>query len=226
MRQIAIFGMGSFGKALAKSLAKSSIEIIAVDRDKDKIEEIKDYVTVAVACDSTDEKTLKNLGLENVDLACVAIGEDVEASLLTTILLKKLGIPVIFSRSVTSMQKEILKSIGVDRIIEIEEEMGSELANTIIAPRILKRVTLGENHSLVELKVPAKFVGKRLADLNLRQKSRINIVALKRNAPDIDKTNGSRKLKEEIDTVPDPQIIFDANDIIIIAGNDKDIKNL
>jgi len=226
MRQIAIFGLGSFGNALARSLAKSNIEIIAVDRDKDKIEEIKDYVTVAVACDSTDEKTLKNLGLENVDLACVAIGEDVEASLLTTILLKKLGIPAIFSRSVTSMQKEILKAIGVDRVIEIEEEMGNEIANTIIAPRILKRVTLGENHAMVEMKVPAKLVGKRIADLDLRKKNKINIVAIKRNAPDIDKANGSRKVKEDINTVPDPQTIFDENDIIIIAGNNKDIKNL
>ncbi len=226
MRQIAIFGLGSFGQALAKALASEGVEVIAVDRDKDKVEDIKDYVTVAAACDSTDEKTLKNLGIENVDLGCVAIGEDVEAGLLTTILLKRLGVPTIFSRAVTPMQKEILKAIGVARIIEIEEEMGSEIANTIIAPKILKRVTLGENHSIVEIKVPAKFVGKRISELELRKKNKINIVAIKRNVPDIDKTNGGRKVKEEINTVPDPETIFDEDDIIIVAGKNSDIKNL
>ena len=226
MRQIAIFGMGSFGKALAKALATSGVEVIAVDRDKERIEEVKDYVTVPLICDSTDEKTLKNINIENVDIACVAIGEDVEASLLTTILLKKLGVPSIFSRAVTPMQKEILKAIGVNRIIEIEEEMGKEIANTIIAPRILKRVTLGDSHSMVEIKVPSAFIGKRISELDLRKNSKINIVAIKRNAPGIDKTNGSRKVKEEINTVPDPETFFDENDIIIVAGADKDIKNL
>ena len=226
MRQIAIFGLGSFGEALAKALAKSGVEIIAVDNDKDKVEEVKNYVTVAVSGDSTDEKTLKNLGIENVDIACVAIGEDVEASLLTTILLKKIGVPVIFSRSVTAMQKEILKAIGVARVIEIEEEMGREIANTIIAPRILKRVAIGETHSMVEIKIPSNFIGKRIADLELRKKNKINIVALKRNAPDIDRANGSRTIKEVIDTVPDPETYFDEDDIIIVAGANKDINAL
>ncbi len=156
----------------------------------------------------------------------MAIGEDVEASLLTAILLKKLGVPSIFSRAVTPMQKEILKAIGVTRIIEIENEMGKEIANAIIAPRILKRVALGENHSMAEIKVPAKFVGKRISELDLRQKNKINIVAIKRSVPDIDKATGARTEKEEIDTVPDPDTYFDENDIIIVAGADKDIKNL
>ena len=226
MRQIAIIGLGSFGNALAKALASSGVEVIAVDRDKDRIEELKEYVTLAVACDATDEKTLKNIGLGDVDLACVAIGEDVEASLLTSILLKKLGVPSIFSRAVTPMQKEILKAIGVTRIIEIENEMGKEIANAIIAPRILKRVALGENHSMAEIKVPEKFVGKRISELDLRQKNKINIVAIKRSVPDIDKTTGCRTAKEDINTVPDPETYFDENDIIIVAGADKDIKNL
>jgi len=226
MRQIAIFGLGSFGSAIAKSLAKGGAEVIAVDKDKEKVEEIKEYVTVAVACNSTDEKTLKNLGLENVDIAVVAIGEDVEAALLTTILLKKIGVPSIFSRAVTPTQKEILKAIGVDRIIEIEEEMGKEIADTIIAPKFLKRVALSEEHAIVEIKVPQKFVGKKISELKLRQKNKVNIVAIKRSVPDIDRANGSRKFKEEIDTVPDPETIFDENDIIIIAGADKDIKKL
>ncbi|MEA2082630.1 MAG: TrkA family potassium uptake protein [Elusimicrobiota bacterium] len=226
MRQIAIIGLGSFGNALAKALASSGVEVIAIDRNKDRIEELKEYVTLAVACDATDEKTLKNIGLDDVDLACVAIGEDVEASLLTAILLKKLGVSSIFSRAVTPMQKEILKSIGVTRIIEIENEMGKEIANAIIAPRILKRVALGENHSIAEIKVPSKFVGKRISELNLRQKHKINIVAIKRSVPDIDKSTGARATKEEIDTVPDPDTYFDENDIIIVAGADKDIKNI
>ncbi|MCD6422607.1 MAG: TrkA family potassium uptake protein [Elusimicrobia bacterium] len=226
MRQIAIFGLGSFGSAIAKSLAKGGAEVIAVDKDKEKVEEIKEYVTVAVACNSTDEKTLKNLGLENVDIAVVAIGEDVEAALLTTILLKKIGVPSIFSRAITPTQKEILKAIGVDRIIEVEEEMGKEIANTIIAPKFLKRVALSEEHAIVEIKVPEKFVGKKISELKLRQKNKVNIVAIKRSVPDIDRANGSRKFKEVIDTVPDPETIFDENDIIIIAGKDKDIKKL
>ena len=226
MRQIAIMGLGSFGNALAKALASSGVEVIAVDREKDRVEELKEYVTLAVACDTTDEKALRSIGLSDVDLACVAIGEDVEASLLTTILLKKIGVPAIFSRAVTPMQTEILKAIGVTRIIEIENEMGKEIANAIIAPRILKRVILGDDHSMAEINVPAKFVGKRISELNLRQKNKINIVAIKRSAPDIDKSTGVRTVKDEINTVPDPDTHFDENDIIIVAGADKDIKNL
>lgn len=226
MRQIAIFGLGGFGSALAKAVAKSGVEVIAVDRIKDRVEEIKEYVTVAASCDSTDEKTLKSMGLENVDLAVVAIGEDVEAGLLTTIILKKIGIPVIFSRAITPLQKEILKAIGVSRIIEIEEEMGKELATTIIMPKFLNKVPLDEDHSIVEMKIPSSFVGKKIKELELRKKNQINIVAIKKQVPDIDKANGSRKFREEINTVPDPEMIFEDQDIIIVAGKDKDIKNL
>jgi len=104
--------------------------------------------------------------------------------------------------------------------------MGKEIANTIIAPKILKRVTLGEEHSMVEIKVPSKFVGKRISELDIRKKNRINIVAIRRNVPEIGKTNGSMTFKEEIDTVPDPDTFFDENDIIIVAGANKDIKGL
>ncbi|HLD28719.1 MAG TPA: NAD-binding protein, partial [bacterium] len=187
-------------------------------------EDVKDLVSVAASLDTTEEKALRSLGIENVDVAVVCIG-DVEANLLTTLLLKKMGLGQVFSRAVSPLQKEILKTLGVNRIIEVEEEMGEALASTLIAPRVLKHVVISDDYSMVEIKVPDFFVGKKLKDLELRKKYRVNVVALKKTVPVID-DQGRKETKEEIDPVPEPEWVFSSDDIIIVAGHTENLEKL
>jgi len=213
-----------FGSALAKALSKRGGVVLAVDRDKEKVDELKDYVEVSASLDSTEYKSLKSFGAQNVDVGIVCIG-DVEANLLTTILLKKLGVPKIFSRAISPLQKEILKTLEVTRIIEVEEEMGENLAGILMAQDVFKQIVLSEGYSVVELKVPEFFVGKKLKDLELRKKYRVNVVALKRVEPYIDE-QGRRELRDVLDPVPDPEIKFNSDDIIVVVGKDADIEKL
>ena len=224
MREVLVLGLGRFGTALAVSLAKKGVQVIAVDSNKEQIEDVKDLVSVAASLDTTEEKALRSLGIENVDVAVVCIG-DVEANLLTTLLLKKMGLGQVFSRAVSPLQKEILKTLGVNRIIEVEEEMGEALASTLIAPRVLKHVVISDDYSMVEIKVPDFFVGKKLKDLELRKKYRVNVVALKKTVPVID-DQGRKETKEEIDPVPEPEWVFSSDDIIIVAGHTENLEKL
>ncbi|RLD14258.1 MAG: TrkA family potassium uptake protein, partial [Caldiserica bacterium] len=168
-KEFLIVGLGGFGFALAKAISKRGGVVFAVDKEERLVEEIKDFVEVAARLDATDYKALKSFGVENIDIAIVCIGA-VEENLLTTILLKKLGVPKIFSRAVSPLQKEILKALEVTRIIEVEQEFADAFALSLVEKDVFKQISLSEGYSVVELKVPEFFVGKRLKELDLRRK--------------------------------------------------------
>ena len=124
MRNIAIIGLGSFGSSVARELTEKGVQVLAIDRNPELVESIKDSVSHAAALDATDENALRAVDIENMDVAVVCIGEDVEANLLTTILLKKMGIQHIWTRALSLLQQEILRVLEVERIINLEEDMG------------------------------------------------------------------------------------------------------
>ncbi len=225
MRQIAVIGLGRFGSTIARTLSDKGVEVIAIDLDKEKVEEIKDYVSVAVAVDSTDEKALKSLGVDNVDSAIVCIGDNVEANLLTTSVLKRLGIRNILARAMDDLQAQILKYMEVDRIINLEEEMGVMVANSMVSSHIEKHIPLASGHSLAEIKVPEKFVGKTIKELQLRNKYHVNIIAIKKRIPEITES-GERTYKEVINDMPKADDVLEEGDVLIVVGTDDSIRNL
>jgi len=181
MRTIAVIGLGGFGSSVARELTEKGVEVLAIDRNHELVDAIKDSVTHAASLNSTDEDALRAVGIQNVDVAVVCIGEDVEANLLTTILLKKMGVHRIWTRALSPLQQEIIKMLEVDNINNLEKEMGSIVATSLASSNNARLVPLAKGHSIVELQGPTEFVGKTLRSLDPRNKFSINIVAVKKN---------------------------------------------
>jgi trk system potassium uptake protein TrkA len=225
MPRIAVFGLGQFGTAIAEALTDKGVEVMAIDHDPERVDEVKDRVSVAVVLDSTDERALRAVGLDQVRVAIVTMGTSIEANILTSALLKQLGIPRVYARANTELQEQILRAIRVDKIINVEREMGESLAATLSVGEVHRFFTLATGHSLVEIDVPKSLVGKTIEQAQLRQRFSVNIVAIKKQVPDVD-DRGRRTFREEIRLVPRPSDTFEEGDVLILAGEDDDIQAL
>ncbi|MCF7855754.1 MAG: TrkA family potassium uptake protein [Candidatus Pacebacteria bacterium] len=222
MRQIAVVGLGRFGRAVALELVDEGAQVIGVDRNKDIIDEVKDSVTHAVALNATDEQALRALSLQDVDAAVVCIGVDVEANLLTTILLKKIGVKRIWARAINTLQQEILKALEVDSIINLEQEMGRLVARGLVIENVVRHIHLSPGYSVAEIKTPGDLVGQTLRDAKVRESYRVNVVAIKRKKPQITR-EGERTFEEYTENVPSPDTELEEDDVLVIVGNDRDI---
>jgi trk system potassium uptake protein TrkA len=221
MRNIAVIGLGGFGSSVARELTEKGIEVLAIDRDREPVEAIKDSVAHAVTL--TDENALRAVGIRNVDVAVVCIGEDIEANLLTTILLKKIGVHRIWTRALSPLQQEILKMLEVENVINLEKEMGGFVATSLSSSNITRHIPLAKGHSIIEVQVPAEFIGKTLRELDPRNKFGVNIVAIKKTVPAINE-QGERVLEESIEDVPQPDDVLDETDRLLIVGTNKNVE--
>jgi trk system potassium uptake protein TrkA len=225
MPRIAVFGLGQFGTSIAEALTRKGVEVIAFDVDAQRVEDVKDRVTVSVVLDSTDERALRAVGLDQVHVAVVTMGTNIEANILTSALLKQLGVPRVMARANTALQEGILRAVGVDKVINVEQGMGEAIAASLAVGDVHRFFTLATGHSLVEIDVPRNLYGKTLAEAELRQRYNINIVAIKNRIPDVD-DRGRRTFREEIQLVPKPSDILKEGDVLIVAGEDDDIQAL
>jgi trk system potassium uptake protein TrkA len=225
MPRVAIFGLGQFGTSIAEALTNQGAEVMAFDTDPERVEAIKDRVAMAVVLDSTDERALRAVGLDQVQVAVVTMGEDIEANILTSALLKQLGIPRILARATTPTQERILRAVGVNKTINLDREMGEAVAATLAAGDVHRFFTLATGHSLVEIDVPEALLGRTVEQAQLRQRYSVNIIAIKRRKPDVD-DRGRRTFREKIDLVPKPTDTFNEGDVLILAGENEHIQAL
>lgn len=222
MRQVAVIGLGNFGHNVANELVEQGAQVIAIDHDSERVEAIKDTVTYAVALNTMDEKALRSVGVHEVDVAVVCIGDDIEANMLTTILLKKMGLNRIWARAISPLQQEILKALDVESVINLEQEMGVLVARSLVIQNVVKHIHLGPGYSVAEIKVPATWVGKTLRNSKLREDYQLNVVAIKKKRPQIT-TDGERIFEETIENVPSPDVELDESDILVMVGEDHDL---
>ncbi|HEX67957.1 MAG TPA: TrkA family potassium uptake protein [bacterium] len=215
MKRIAVIGLGRFGFSLALTLAEKGAEVLAIDKDLKKVEEIKDRVALAVAIDAREIEALRAQGVENVDIAVVCIREDFEANLLTAVNLKQLGIKEIIARANTHTQKEILKKIGVEWVVLPDEEMGKRVAQKLLFPSLLDSIPLSPGYSIAQMQCLKEFQGKKLKDLELRKRYGINVVAIKKEGE-----------KKEIINVPTPEYVMEEGDILVVIGPDNSLEKL
>jgi trk system potassium uptake protein TrkA len=220
MERYAVIGLGRFGRRLAVLLAEAGAEVVAVDRRRDIVEQVRDSVTLAVCLDSTDENALKAQGIEKVDVAIVGIGTAFEDSALTTVVLKQLGIPRVLSRATTSIRARILKRIGADDIINPERESADRWRNRLLAPVIMERIELAEGHSLTQIAAPQSFVGKTLDQLDVRKKYKINVVAIRRTRAETD-AEGVKRTRQFVISVPMADTRIESGDILLLIGSDE-----
>ena len=220
---MAVIGLGVFGKTIARELAERGAQVIALDERKEPVEEIREFVTYSVQVNSMDRNALRAIGVDNVDIAVVCIGDDIEANLLTTILLKKMGVRKVWSRAISPLQGEILKTLDVDFIMNIEEEMGRVTASSVLSRHIDKHIPLASGFSLAEISTPESFVGKTIQQIKSREKHNIIIVAIKKKRPRINEL-GEREFEEYIEDIPQPHQKLEENDVMIIMGAEKSIE--
>ena len=235
MDRFAVIGLGRFGSRLATRLAAAGAEVIAIDRDRMIVEELRDQVTLAIALDATDEAALKLQGVDQVDCAVVGIGQNFEANALTTALLKSLMVKRVIARARTRMQAEILKRIGADDVVSPEEESADRWRSRLLTSFVLDHVELGAGYALVQVAAPKQWIGPTLSELDLRAKHKITVVAIKRKAaaagdtgPADTRKAEARKLQEapEVVDLPKPGSRLNTGDTLVIAGFDKDIQTL
>lgn len=223
--QFLVIGLGTFGISVVKTLRRNNAEVVAVDSDPDAIEAIKDTVAMALTLDSTDESAMRAAKLENVDAAVVALGESQEQAILTTVILKKLGIYPIVARAAHPLYAEVLKQVGADEVFIIEQEMGENVAKHLLAPNIHEKVFLTSGHSLVEFEVRRNFVGKTLKSLDLRNRFGVNVIAVKKKVTQIDE-EGKVETTVKINDLPGPDDRIEEGDVLVMVGADGDIEKL
>lgn len=212
MKQFAVIGLGRFGTSVAKTLFKAGYEVLAIDTNEERTQKFSEEVTHVVAADTTDENSLKALGIRNFDVVVVAIGEDIQANVLTTLLLKELGVPHIVAKARTQLHGKMLEKIGADRVVYPERDMGVRVAHNLVSSNVLDYIELSPNLSLVEVTAPKLLIGQSLAEANLRSKYGINVVAIKRGDQLIVPPLPSEKIREE--------------DIMIVVGGNAGVQKL
>ncbi len=211
-KEFAVIGLGRFGGSICKALSEEGLEVMAMDIDEDKVNEYAKIASHAVIGDSTDESVLKNLGLRNFDHVIVAIGENIQASILTTLILKELGVNTITVKAQNDYHEKVLAKIGADHIVHPERDMAKRIAHNIVSNNVLDYLELSDEHSIVEIVANSRLAGNTLLDLDIRAKYGINIVAIKR--------------EKEVIVSPLATEMIQKEDILIVIGSLTDISDL
>nr|6S5E_A Chain A, Ktr system potassium uptake protein A [Bacillus subtilis subsp. subtilis str. 168]6S5E_B Chain B, Ktr system potassium uptake protein A [Bacillus subtilis subsp. subtilis str. 168]6S5E_C Chain C, Ktr system potassium uptake protein A [Bacillus subtilis subsp. subtilis str. 168]6S5E_D Chain D, Ktr system potassium uptake protein A [Bacillus subtilis subsp. subtilis str. 168]6S5E_E Chain E, Ktr system potassium uptake protein A [Bacillus subtilis subsp. subtilis str. 168]6S5E_F Chain len=209
-KQFAVIGLGRFGGSICKELHRMGHEVLAVDINEEKVNAYASYATHAVIANATEENELLSLGIRNFEYVIVAIGPNIQASTLTTLLLKELDIPNIWVKAQNYYHHKVLEKIGADRIIHPEKDMGVKIAQSLSDENVLNYIDLSDEYSIVELLATRKLDSKSIIDLNVRAKYGCTILAIKHHG--------------DICLSPAPEDIIREQDCLVIMGHKKDIK--
>lgn len=209
-KQFAVIGMGRFGTSVALTLAQSGQEVLVVDSDEERIQKVADCFTHSVVMDTTDEASLNALGIRNFDMVVVSIGHDVQASVMTTLLLKEMGVRHIVAKAASSLHGKMLSKVGADQVVFPERDMGQRIAHNLISTNVIDYFELAPDLGIVEVDVRGNFVGKSLAETRLREKYGITVIAIRRN--------------NKISLSPSPTEKFLESDRLILVGDTQGIQ--
>lgn len=209
-KQYAVIGVGRFGTSVATTLSKAGHEVLVVDSNHDRIQKLSDSFTHAVVADTTDENVLKSLGIRNFDIVIVAIGHDVQASVLTVLLLKEIGVPYIIAKADSVLHGRMLEKIGADRVVFPERDMGRRIGHNLLSANVIDYFELAPDLGIIEVEVPAKLVTSNLVEADLRSKYGITVIALRR--------------KDKLLLSPDPMEKFMPEDKLILVGDSLGIQ--
>jgi trk system potassium uptake protein len=213
-KQFGVIGLGRFGSAMAMTLTELGHDVIGVDGDESRVQQMADLITHALQIDATDEKALRAAGIQDVDVAVVSIGENIESSLLVVMQLRDLGIATIVAKAVTPLHGRILEKLGVSRVIFPEREMAVRIAHSLVLPNAIDYIELSRDFSIVEVPAPAAFVGRTLKQLELRPRLGLTLIAIKR------KSEASGAVVTNIAPAAD-ETIRPGDDLALLGGNER-----
>ena len=209
-KEFVVIGLGRFGGSIVRELISQGANVMAIDSSQERVDDFAQIATQAVVADTTDESVIKSLGLWNFEHVIVAIGEDIQSSILTTLILKELGVPQITAKANNDYHEKVLRKIGADFVVHPERDMGIRIANNMLSSNVLDYLELSDEHSIMEIRVSDRIAGRSLVDLDIRAKYDINIVGIKRG--------------EQILISPSPTDPILIGDILLVIGADVDIN--
>lgn len=209
MKQIIVIGCGRFGYSTAKTLTKLGHDVMVVDQNPDIVKDISEYVAHAVQMDAIDEASFRTIGLRNFDVAIIAIGSDIQASIMGTLIAKEAGVPLVIAKAANETHGRVLSKIGADKIIYPERDMGMRVAYGLVSPNILDVIEFSPDYSIVETVAPEEWERKTLSELNLGKRS-LTIIAIKTG--------------EHINIVPSSETAINKDDVLVLLGSNKNLK--
>ena len=214
MKRVVVIGLGIFGFNLAKDLFESGLEVIAVDKNKDLVQKIRDFSTKAVVADATEKEVMEAIGIEENDVIIVSFGEDLAASTILTLHLKEMKVKTIIVKAPNEDHKRILEKVGATEVVIPEREMAAKIARSLISPNVMDYIPLTREYTICEIAPPASFVGRSIAEIQLRKRYNIGLLASR----DV--------LTDQISMIPGGDFVVKDSDILVVIGKEKDIQNL
>lgn len=211
-RQFCIIGCGRFGATVANKLTELGCEVMVVDTDEETIQNIANDVTYAVQADATDENSLKSIGVRNFDVVIISIGENIQSSILVTLMVKELGVKHIVAKAQNELHGKVLSKIGANRIVYPEKEMGIRIAKNLVSDNILDYIELAPDYSIMEVLALEEWFGKNLMEVNMRQKYGVNVMAIKHGT--------------EINIAITADNVIKEGDILVVIGHNDDLKKI
>lgn len=211
-KQFAVIGIGRFGESLVRELGRLGYDVLAIDVSEERVNEAIDIATHAVQADAMDEDTLKALGIRNFDVVIVAIGDNIQSNILTTIILKELGVKKVVAKAQNALHGKVLEKIGADYVIYPERDMAIKLARSLVSHNFLEQINLSSTYSIIELFAPKEFISKSLSDIGLRKKMRVTILAIRRG--------------EDIIVAPGPEEKIYRGDILVVLGQNDNLEEI
>ncbi len=214
MKRVVVIGLGIFGFNIAKDLYEKGLEVVAVDKNKDVIQKIKDHSTKAILADGTDKDVMESIGIHQDDVVIISFGEDLASSTLITLHLREMKVKHIIVKAPNEDHKRVLEKVGATEVIIPEKEMANKVGRSLISPNVLDFIPLSEEYTISELAPPPSFFGKTIGDLHLRGKYHIEVIAIKEMLP------------ERVRMVPRADFVIKDTDVLVVIGKAKDIQNI
>jgi len=214
MKRAIVIGLGIFGINLVSALYEGGFEVIAIDKNKDAVQKIKDCSTKAIVADGIDKEVMELIGIQQDDVAIISFGEDLAASTLITLHLKQLNVRTIIVKAPNEEHKLILEKVGATEVVIPEKEMARKVAKSLISPNVLDYLPLSDDYMISELAPPNSFLGKTIAELQLRGKYHIEVIAIR----DI--------ISDRIHMVPPANFVIKDGEVLIVVGKEKDIQKI
>lgn len=209
-KQYAVFGLGSFGKSVAVALQELGCEVVVVDNHMERIEDISPYVSYAVQADIEDPEVIRSLGARNLDGVVVAVADDMEASIMATLVSKEIGVPYVLAKAKNELHAKVLKKIGADSIIFPEKEIGQSVARNLVSGEFVDWISLSPDYSITEIQVPEKWIGKSLSEIDVRRTKDVNVVGV--------------RIGEKIQVTIDPEEPLQKEMMLIMIGSNEALE--
>ncbi len=212
-QQFAVLGLGKFGTEITKALYNYGYEVLAIDIDEEKVNEVANYCTHSLVADVSEENTLRTVAIENFDTVVIAIGNNMQASIITALICKELGVKNIIAKAHNEKHGKVLDKIGVNQVIYPEAAMAVKVATTLINPNIQNHMEIVAGYSIAEIRIPDKWINKNLGELALRSEYAVNVLIIIR-------------ANDEVITAPTGDTTLKEDDIIVVGGSNQDIETL